>query len=369
MSLKCGDIIHIMEKLAPKELAESWDNVGLNVGDKNSEIKKILIALDATSLVIDEAIEKNANMIITHHPLILFNDLKNINPDSPIGEKIYKLIKNNISVYCAHTNLDIAFGGTNDILADLIGLENIEILEITKNENLFKFVVYVPKTYVDKIYEAIKVADGGHTGNYSECTFSTNGKGRFKPLKGTNPFIGKTENLETVDEVRVETIISKNKLKNLISEIKKVHPYEEIAYDIYKLENEGDFYGIGRIGNLKENIKFVEFAKILKEKLGLDFIRIVGNKDKTIKRVGLCTGAGSEFFDTAKYKGADCYITGDLKFHEAQKALDMGLCVIDATHYATENLIVPVLGKYLQNQIKDIDIILSSVDGQVFKNV
>lgn len=373
MAVLCREIIEQMETFAPQYLAEQWDNVGLTIGDKNKQVKKILVALDVIPPVIEEAIHIGADLIVTHHPMILFQKIKNIQADTSLGKKIYDLIKNDISAYCAHTNLDIAFGGTNDVLAKLAGLENIEILEQTDAEQLKKIVVYVPKQHQEILRKAICDAGAGFIGNYSNCTFSSEGTGTFLPLEDTKPYLGKQGILERVQEVRLETIVPNSLLHTVLEAIKKVHPYEEPAYDIYTVEQKGKRYGIGRIGTLKEGMTFEQYSIFLKKQLSLDSIRIVGEKNKNIKTVALCTGSGVEFMEQAKKMGADAYLTGDIKFHEAQRAVEMGLCVADVTHYASEVIVVPILKQFLEQKSKqhhwDIEVIQSSVNGQVFEHI
>lgn len=372
MSINYDEIMNIMEEISPIHLAENWDNCGLLVGNTNREIKKILVALDAVSSVIDEAIEKDVDLIITHHPF-LFSGIKKVTSQTTLGINIYKLIQNNIGVYSAHTNLDVAFGGTNDIFAKMAGLTDICVLEETYYEKLYKIAVFVPAVHSDNVKNAMCNVGAGYLGNYSNCTFESVGKGAFCPLEGAKPFIGTINEIQYTDEVKIETIVSENNLSQVIKAMLVAHPYEEVAYDIYELFQKGVQYGIGRIGNLKKEITFGEFSTALKTKLGLKTMRVVGDLNKSIKRVGLCTGSGFEYMEKAKKMGADVYITGDLKFHESQKAIDAGMCVIDATHYASENMIVPVLCEYIRNKMreknKEVEIITSLVNGQPFQDI
>lgn len=370
MSVLCKEIIKELEAFAPSYLVEDWDNVGLTVGQKDKEVKKVLVALDVIPAVIEEAISMKADLIVTHHPMILFQKIKNIQSDTSLGAKIYDLIKNDISAYCAHTNLDVAFGGTNDVLAELAGLTDVKILEETNSEKLKKIVVYVPQSHAEAVRHAIFQKDGGHIGNYANCTFSCEGMGTFLPLEGTKPFLGQWGVLEKAKEIRLETVVPESLLQEVLDAVRQAHPYEEMAYDIYHVEQKGKRYGIGRIGILKQPMTFEAYGVYLKEKLGLDAIRLVGEKQKQIRTVGLCTGSGVEFMQKAKKMGADAYLTGDIKYHEAQKAIEMGICVADVTHYASEVLIVPVLKNYLQKKAIqrrwDIEVVESSINGQVF---
>lgn len=371
MLVTVRDIAAFMEGVAPQALAEDWDNTGLAVGDYAHQVKKVLVALDVIDSVIDEAVEVGADLILTHHPMLLFRKINSITKSDAVGRRIYKLIENEIAAVSAHTNLDIAKGGTNDVLAELIELTNVRILEETWAEDLKKIVTYVPESHLEAVREAMCAAGGGHIGGYSHCTFQTAGEGTFLPLKGTSPYLGAEGILEKTPEVRIETIAPAQKTEKIIEAIKSVHPYEEVAYDIYAVEQKGKKEGIGRIGDLQKPMIFSDFALLLKEKLGLDqIIRLVGDPNQKIQRVGLCTGSGVEYMTMAQKQGADLYLTGDLKFHEAQKALEMGLCVGDITHYASEVLIVPVLQKALCKEAREkgweLEVVCSKINGQTF---
>lgn len=370
MVAKVKEIANYLEEKIPPHLAESWDNTGLAIGDPEANVKKILLALDVTNAVIAEAIAMKADMILTHHPMLLFQKITDIRKDKPLGRRIYQLIENGISAYSAHTNLDVVQGGVNDVLAEVAGLTNVSILEETWAEELQKIVVYVPETHLDSVREAMAGAGAGNIGNYSHCSFGTVGEGTFLAKEGTDPFVGTVGELEKVPEIRLESIAPKEKMKAVLSAIQQAHPYEEVAYDIYAVEQKGKREGIGRIGELETSLSFSAFASILKEKLGLDGIRLVGDGEKEIKRVGVCGGAGVDFMALAKRKGADAYITADIKFHEAQRALEMDLAVIDATHYASEVLILPWLEKELKMMAKEkdweLEVVCSNISGQTF---
>lgn len=365
------EIVAFMEGVAPSELAESWDNTGLAIGDGEQVVKKVLLALDVLEPVIDEAVEIKADMILTHHPMLLFKKINSITKNDPLGRQIYKLIENKIAALSAHTNLDIARGGINDVLADLIGLLDVQILEETWAEDLKKIVTYVPKTHLDTVRDAMCHAGAGHIGKYANCTFQSLGEGTFLPLEGTTPYIGEEGVLEKTEEIRLETIVPVKNVQKVVEEMIKAHPYEEVAYDIYPVEQKGKKEGIGRVGKLPQPMSFSEFALLLKEKLGLDeIIHLVGDPNQKISCVGLCAGSGVEFMDKAKKIGADVYVSADIKYHEAQRALNMGICAADITHYAGEVIILPVLAKMLQKEANekgwDLEIVQSKINGQTF---
>ena len=371
MLAKVKDIVSFMVGIAPSMLAESWDNTGLAMGDEDHVVKKVLVALDVIDPVVEEAVSIGADLILTHHPMLLFRKMNSITKKDALGRRIYKLIENEIAALSAHTNLDVVKGGTNDVLAELMGLTNIEILEETWSESLKKLVVYVPESHLGAVRDAMGNAGGGHIGSYSHCTFQTKGVGTFLPLAGTTPFLGKEGILEHTPEVRLETIAPSNKVNKILQAVRKAHPYEEMAYDVYPVEQKGRAEGIGRIGELQKEMPFSEVAIILKERLKLDgILRLVGDPNQKIKKVALCTGSGVEFMTAAKKQGADLYLTGDLKFHEAQKAQEMGLCVADITHYASEVLVVPVLQKALMQEAQakswELEVVCSTINGQTF---
>lgn len=342
------EIVKSLNELAPPYLAEKWDNSGLQLGSLEKEVKNVLIALDISPDMLSEEILNNTDMIITHHPLI-FSGIKNICRDNKRGEMIYNLIRKDIVVFAVHTNLDICENGVNKVLGDLIGINNMDILKETYSEKLYKLVVFVPNTHSDEVRSTIIKAGAGHIGEYSHCTYNVEGKGIFKPLEGTNPFIGEVGKIEEVDEVRIETIVPKNRLKKVLSSMKKVHPYEEVAFDVYLLENDYIKYGLGKIGELDKIVDIASFAEELKEKIECNNLRIYKNLDKMISRVAICGGSGSEFIKDAYRKGADLYITGDIKYHDVQLASELGINLIDAGHYDTEKHIIDFIKKYLND--------------------
>lgn len=359
--LRCKDIADYIEQLAPTSLAESWDNVGLLVGDNNQEIHKILITLDVTLDVVKEAVEKDVDLIISHHPMI-FKPLSKITEDNIMGQMVRTLIKNNIGVYAAHTNLDIARGGLNDLLASKLNLINIKPLKVLHEQSLKKLVVFIPEGNEDRVRDAMTGAGAGVIGNYSACTYRVEGIGTFKPMEGTNPFIGKQGDLEQVKEYRLETIVPAEKLNHVVQAMIEAHPYEEVAYDVYPLDLKGQAEGIGRIGQLPEPISFKELIDFLKKILQLSHLRYAGTEDAVIKTVALCTGSGAEFISLSAKQKADVYITGDVKYHQAQLAIQEKINLIDAGHYGTENIVVPFLQNYLKDYFSEENIQILSAE-------
>jgi len=370
MSVKCQVIIDVMERFAPKDLAESWDNVGLLVGSPAQQITKLLITLDVTQAVVDQAVQDGINMIVTHHP-ILFKAVTNIRTDLPQGQIIASLLKANIAVYAAHTNLDMANGGVNDVLASKLNLQDVQPLTRSYTEKLCKLVVFVPDTHMEVVRKAIVEAGAGHVGNYSHCTFVSNGIGSFLPLDGTQPFIGRSGVVEYVDEARLETIVPEKISRRVVKAMLKAHPYEEVAYDFYQLSNSTHSLGFGRIGKLMAPMPLAAFLPQVKGALGIQSISVAGPQDKIVKKVAVCGGSGAEFIHKAVFAGADVFITGDVKYHQAQDALAAGLVVVDAGHFATEQPVVAALAEYLTFcGTKDkwaVDISVDKVNKDVFR--
>lgn len=357
MAVKCSEITKVIETVAPRSLAESWDNVGLQIGSFQKRVEKVLLTLDVTEAVVREAVVEKADMIIAHHPFI-FNGIKSICTDELKGKIVAELIRNDISLYVAHTNLDKAELGLNDYIAKTLGIEKRQPLDPSDEDKLYKIVVYVPVDYTDKIVEVMGDSGAGFIGNYSHCTYRTVGQGTFKPLEGTDPFIGEEGEVTTVKEDRVETIIDGRMMKTLIQKLKKVHPYEEMAYDLYPLENGLllNQNGLGKIGTLKEAMAPDAFIAHVKKALNLSHVRAAGNEPSKVKKVALCTGSGAEFIGLAKVKKADVYITGDLKYHDAQRAAENNLWVLDAGHFGTEKMVVGLLENLLRENVNDPEI-------------
>jgi dinuclear metal center YbgI/SA1388 family protein len=332
------EIIKYLEEWAPKGIAWDKDNVGLQVGDPKIRIKNILISLDLNEEVIDSAVKENCNLIITHHP-ILYYPLKNLDfSKNQIARMIQILVKNNITLYSAHTNLDFTKQGVSYSLAKRLQLNKIRFLK-NLSQNQFKLAVFVPTSHVSKVAEAIHQSGGGIIGEYSHCSFRSNGTGTFRGSDDSNPSIGKKGVIESVEEIKLEILVDKWKLNPVIDALKKAHPYEEVAYDIYTLQNDNINYGIGAIGELNEAMKINDFLSFVSSKLKVTTLRYTKNNKKKIKSVAVCGGSCSELIEESIQQNADAFITADLKYHAFQDA-ESRILLIDAGHYETE---VPIL--------------------------
>ncbi|MDF2945681.1 MAG: Nif3-like dinuclear metal center hexameric protein [Bacillales bacterium] len=363
------EVIECFEKHFPRSLAVEGDKVGLQIGKLNKKIYKIMAALDITPEVIKEAVDEKINLIIAHHPLI-FTPLKVINTDTSYGEIIELALKNDIAIYSAHTNLDIGEGGINDALAFDLGLLDTKPLTITSSEELYKLVVYVPLSHKEIVFTNMSNAGAGHIGNYSHCSFQINGKGTFKPLEGTNPYIGEIGEIDFVDEVRIDTIVPKQRLKAVITAMLKAHPYEEVAYDIFPLKQEGKQFGLGKVGYLKKETTLKDFANYIKDIWGLDGLRVIGDLNRPINKVAIVGGDGNKYIYDANRHGADVLITGDVYYHTAHDAEMLGLSMIDAGHNIEKigkDCIKNVLEKEFNLKKFNVEIFTSKTNTNPFK--
>lgn len=342
-------LIDQFEKWVPKELAFDGDRIGLLIGTIDKKVKKVMVTLDVLENVADEAAEKQVDLIIAHHPVI-FHPLKKVLSDQGQGKIVTKCVRNDIAVYAAHTNLDIAEGGVNDLLAEALQLGPTEILKPTYMEPLYKLVVYVPEDHIDSVRQAISDAGAGAIGRYSHCTFTAKGTGTFLPGTQTHPYIGTPGTLEKVREGRVETIVPEHLLDGVLREMLAAHPYEEVAYDVFPMKNQGKQYGLGRIGRLTQPVRFGDYCERVKNMLHLDGLRAVGNLDESVQTVAISGGDGNSLIPYAGERGADVLISGDIYYHTAHDALLSGLKVIDAGHYI-ESVMKQGVQRFLQNVV------------------
>jgi len=341
MSVSCQRIIDALERLAPRRWAEEWDNVGLMTGSPAQTIRKVAVALDVTADLL-ERLPADTDMIVSHHPLI-FQPVKNLREDLPAGRLLAALVRRKLAVYCAHTNLDAASGGINDLLAERFALAEVKVLQPGRQDGLYKLVVFVPTEASDKVHQAMAAAGAGHIGNYSHCSFQTTGTGTFLPLAGTQPYIGTIGALERVAEVRLETVVPATLLDRVVRAMLRAHPYEEVAYDVVALQNTPPLTGLGRIGHLPAPLSLTAFAAQVQDALGGNAVRLVGAGDKLIRKVAVCGGSGASLIGKAAFAGADVLVTGDVKYHDAQLALEQGISLVDAGHFATEAVAVPAM--------------------------
>lgn len=337
-----GEFQNAIEEWIPPATSWEGDNVGIQVGRPDATISNILLALDATISIAREARTRKANLIITHHPLF-FHPLRSLTPESRVGEIALYLAEHNINLYSAHTNLDHVDGGVSHEMASVLGLHNVRALSPLKG-TMAKVAVFVPTSHLEKVARSMHDAGGGKFTKYEECSFRTDGVGTFKGKENAKPFIGTQGVLERTPETKLEMLVETWNLDRVIDAMMKAHPYEELAYDVYRLENKSRMFGLGAIGELPNPIPVRELLSLVKKKLGTPAVRFGGEMPRKVKRVAVCGGAGSAILGEAVKQGADAFITADIKYHSFQ-ATEGNICLIDAGHFETERHVLPVLEK------------------------
>lgn len=362
-------VVQLIERLAPKHYAMPDDKIGLQLGTLRKDIRTVLVALDVTDEVVDEAIRMQADLIIAHHAII-FRPLAHLQTDTPAGRLYEKLIKHDIAVYISHTNLDVADGGINDMMAKALGLEVSGHLEDIHTDKLKKLVVFVPEANQDQVRDAMFAAGAGWIGGYSHCSFNMSGTGTFMPREGTDPYIGKQGKLERVQEVRIETVVPESSERRVIQAMLKAHPYEEVAYDLYPMDLNGRTFGLGRVGKLATPLRLDAFAQLVKEAFDVPFVRTVGPADRQIKKVAVLGGSGSRYVRHAIFAGADVLVTGDIDYHTAQDALAAGMTIVDPGHNA-EKIMKRNVAEWLQARLAEhkstTRAMASEVDTETFR--
>lgn len=362
-------IVRIFEQFVPPQLAVKDDPIGLQVGTLRKEIKKVMLALDVTPEVVEEAVRQHVDLIIAHHA-VLFRPVRSLRTDTLKGRLYEKLLKHDIAVYIAHTNWDIAHGGVNDVMAEALGLKEKRVLSPVKFQKLKKLVVFVPEQYHDRLLQVLGEAGAGWIGNYSHCTFNLSGTGTFQPMEGSTPFIGKQGTLEKVNEVRIETVVTGDDEQKVIEAMLEAHPYEEVAYDVYPLDLKGETYGLGRVGKLEQAVTLRELAEKVKRTFELPALRVVGHPGRSIRRVAVMGGMGSKYLKDAVRERADVYITGDIDFHTAQDALAEGIALIDPGHHVEHVALEPMQKRLSEAIAKTKTIVmLSTVNTNPFRYV
>ncbi len=359
--LKVKDITGRIQELAPAEMAMDWDNSGLQLGDPEEQVKSVLIAVEPTEKVVLEALEKNCQLLIVHHPLI-FQGVKSLNLADPRGSLIAQALKNDLAVFAAHTNLDQARGGLNDFLAEKLELEEVENLQSNLKQE--KLVIFVPRDSIKEVQRALFSAGAGEIGNYSEASFYTPGTGTFKPLAGSSPAVGRQGKREEVEEYRLEVLYQTRDRSSIIDSLKEAHPYEEPAYDIFALEQYRNEPQPARLGSLAEPVSLEKFLQRVKQVLSPAVLRYSGSLTRRIGRIGLVCGSGGDFLKKADPEKMDLFLTGDVKYHELLTARERGLAVVDAGHFATEKIFRELIADYLSDSFpgQELEIVEASRD-------
>ena len=357
--MKIKEITQFLEGIAPLNYQESYDNSGLIVGDENTQVTSILICLDSVEEVIDEAISNDCNLIIAHHPII-FSGLKKLNVKNHIERTIIKAIKNDIAIYAIHTNLDNIKGGVSSKIADKLGLKNQQILSPNR-DLLRKLEVYVPKENAEEVQNALFASGAGSIGDYKNCSFQSFGVGTFLPSEDASPKVGEKGKQERVKEIKIEVIFPKNIEKRVISEMRKIHPYEEVAFQIYILDNIFLDVGTGIIGELPNEIVSSKFLEFVKKTMKTDCVRHTALVKNKIKKVAVCGGSGSFLLNNAKLMGADIFITSDFKYHDFFTA-ENDIIIADVGHYESEQFTKELIYDLLINNFSKFAVLLSKIN-------
>ena len=353
------DVINQLHDLAPLTYAEDFDNVGLLVGDKNQSVSGILVTLDTLEAVVDEAIENNCNLIVSFHPII-FKGLKKLTGKTYVERVVIKAIQNNIAIFSIHTALDNAFQGVNSIICDQLGLENKKVL-IPQSNTLKKLQTYVPKDNAEDLRMALFSVGAGHIGNYDSCSFNIEGKGTYRGNEDSNPAVGKKGELHTENETCISVVFNKHLESIILNTLFKVHPYEEIAYEVTTLDNTNQYIGIGMIGELKTEMNEKECLQFIKAKMNTVCIRHSKLLKKSIKKIAVLGGSGSFAIGAAKALDADLLVTADLKYHDFFSA-ENDIVLADIGHYESEQFTKSFLVDYLSKKITNFAVVLSKTN-------
>lgn len=330
----------------PERDAEGWDRVGLQVGDPAAPVSAVLVCLDVTHVVLDEAERVGAELILAHHPLLL-RGLERLTPDTASGALALRAARAGIALLAAHTNFDVAEGGTSDPVAALLGLCDVRPLVpagFGGPGRELKLVTFVPPDHTAAVLDALSAAGAGDIGEYSACSFRVAGTGTFRPSEQANPTVGERGRLNEAAEDRLELVLPRGRVADVVAALRAVHPYEEVAFDLVPLAAAPESgKGLGRVGDLAAPLTLRDAARLLATELPSPHLRSAGDPDRVLRRVAVCGGAGDSLIGAALAAGADCFVTGDLRHHPALDALTMGMALIDAGHYPTEAAALPHL--------------------------
>ena len=361
--MKLSALLEILEEIAPTRHAEPWDNVGLLAGDPEQSISNALLTIDYTAPVAQEGRDRNCNCVIAYHPPI-FDPLKRILSTS----LIYDAIRRGVAIYSPHTALDVAYGGTNDMLADAIGLgADRRPLRIADGKATnYKLVVFAPRDVADRVADAMFAAGAGRIGNYTSCSFRSQGTGTFFGEEGTNPAIGQAGQLERADEVRIETILPISRVEQVIAALKKSHPYEAPAFDLLQLAAPPEGRGQGRIGSLTSPTERSAIIAHIKKELGLPYLLMAGPTTGMITHAACCAGSCGDILNDAITQKAELYLTGEMRHHDALRAAQRGITVVATLHSNSERAVLKRLASRLRERLPPLEFHLSELDRDPF---
>ena len=350
------EVIDILEKLAPLAQAEEFDNVGLLVGNSKTKVTGILVTLDTLENVVDEALAHNCNLIVSFHPII-FKGLKKITGATYVERTVLKAIRKDIAIYSMHTALDNSQKGVNAKICEVLGLGNTKIL-IPQTGSIKKLTTYVPKAEAQKLKDALFEAGAGNIGNYSNCSFTVDGIGSYKGEENSNPTIGKAGQLHFEEETQVNVTFATHNEQRVLKALFQNHPYEEVAYEVFSLDNSDQNMGMGMIGELEEPISEAAFLRFLKQKMNASMVKHSPLLGKKVKKVAVLGGSGAFAIPAARHAGADVFVTSDIKYHQFYEA-EGQMVIADIGHYETEQFTKNLLVDYLSEKIPSFAIRLS----------
>lgn len=357
--MKIKEILGIIEEVAPLHLQESYDNSGLIVGDEQAEVDKVLLCIDITEAVVQEAIDRGCGLILSHHPIV-FHGLKRLTPTGYVERCVLMAIRNNVALAAMHTNLDNSNLGVNKMIADKIGVVQPQTLD-PKAGLLRKIITFVPETHADVVRQAMFEAGGGHIGNYSSCSYTTEGLGSFKANADANPFVGTAGQLHFEPEQRIEMVVPYYQVQKVVKAMNEVHPYEEVAFDVVSIENNWPNVGAGMIGLLQKPMDEIEFLEHLREVFHVPVLRHSPFLKRKIEKVAFCGGSGAFLLPAAKSAKADAFVTADVKYHQFFDP-DGALLMVDAGHFETEQFTKELMADILRKKSAKFAVLFSDVN-------
>jgi dinuclear metal center YbgI/SA1388 family protein len=357
--MKIKALIDKLNALAPLDYAEDFDNVGLIVGDANMDIKGVLVSLDTTEEVVDEAIAKHCNVIVGFHPII-FSGLKKLVPTNYVNRAVIKAIKHDVAIYAIHTALDNSFQGVNNVICDKLGLKNRQIL-IPQAQSIKKLTTYVPKANAKFLREKLFEIGAGNIGNYSNCSFNIEGRGSFKGEDGSNPVIGKKGETHYEDEIQINITFAKHLESKVLKQLFEFHPYEEVAYEVETLENTNQHIGLGMTGSFDKALTENDFLDLLKQTFGTPTLRHSKKREKPVQKVAVLGGSGASAIPNALKSKADVYVTADLKYHDFFKAENQ-IILVDIGHYESEQFTKDYLYSFINENFTNFAVVLSNLN-------
>ena len=353
------EIVQFIENKFPLETQESYDNCGLTYGHLENKLNGILVCLDVTEEVVNEAIKKESNLIISHHPVI-FRGVTKIDGSKMNLRVLEKCIQHNIALYALHTNLDNHLSGVNKKISNRIGIENPKILQ-PKNNTLVKLSVYIPFDNIEQVEDALFKQGAGSIGDYTDCSFKAKGVGTFRPIKNANPTIGEKEIKESVDEFKAEYLVRTRDLNNVLNAMWDSHPYEEVAHEIVPIMNVDSEIGSGMVGFLEEEMEEIEFLNKIKKSFNIKCIKHTALRGNKIKKIAVCGGSASFLLEQAIRKEADVFITSDFKYHEYFDA-ENKILILDIGHWESEQFTTNLIGRILNENFSNFGLHLTEVN-------